>query len=88
MKVIYTRVTPFGKFFYDPLSHKGVAIPDAKTGIMPVIIGMKNSYNPYDEPEYKEFDIEPKVFDALLDAGEKRDRTEAISIYLQYFSRI
>jgi hypothetical protein len=62
MKMVYIPETPFGDFFYDPLSLKGVAIN--KDGRC-CILGMKEDYDPTQFPGYKECEVGDIVFAQL-----------------------
>lgn len=84
MKIVYINVKPFGRFYFDIATHRGVAIDDH---IGPVVIGMKEDYEPLpSDPGFRKYyEIGQGVFNNLLAAADKRDRPDALEVIKQYF---
>ena len=85
MKMFYVPKTPFGEFFYDPVSHWGVGISEDG----PIIVGMDTDYDPRMHPGYKECDIDDGVFSSLTDAiGRYNAAYSEIGDILNQFPRV
>lgn len=85
MKVAYIPKTPFGAFYYDPDSHKGVAIDMNDMSTYPVVLTMASGYDPYTHPNVHTYDVDKPVFEKLLAAATERSRAEVLSLTLQHF---
>lgn len=77
-EICYIKGSPFGEFFYDPLSREGVAVRGKFSS--PAVLVMSEKYNPFGDPDAKTIQVEPEVFGELLDAGRKRSRPDAIRL--------
>ena len=83
MKILYISATPFGRFYFDEITHRGVAISDRRD---PVTLTMKEGYRPVpSDPGFREYETDQAVFDRLLAAADKRNRKIAMEIIGQYF---
>ena len=85
MEIVYIKGTPFGKFYYDPKTHNGIAVPDL---ISPVILGMKEDYNPYDDPDAVRLDVKEEAFKKLHEAACKRDSNLVDKILAEDFKQV
>lgn len=93
MEIVYLE-SPFFGSFYDPESHKSVVVPKfiEKVGayIRPAVIAMKDSYNPFKDPNATRtqvLDVEPEVFERLKDAACHHDQDEVESVIKQYLPK-
>jgi len=65
MKVFYIPKTPFGEFYYNPISKQGVSL--SKSG--PMVVGMAAEYDPRTFPNCKELEVDEGVFKLLVDSA-------------------
>ncbi|MBI2667432.1 hypothetical protein HYX17_01530 [Candidatus Woesearchaeota archaeon] len=82
MRIVHIPETLFGKFYYDPISHQGVAL-SKDTG--PVKIVMANSYDPYMHSDFDEYEIKEESFKKLLDAADRRSKIEVLTLIYENF---
>ncbi len=86
MELAYIRDKGFfGEFFYHPLTHQGVVIPESGCKVKPVVIGMSKDYNPLEEPGVSRIDVEPVAFEKLLKAASDMDKKAVNKVLLEYF---
>ena len=86
MKILYIQETPFSNFYFDPLSRRGVAIPES---LNPVVLGMSQDFDPYGDcspGNIIEYNVEPDVFSRLMDAGHRRNLQDAFEIISEHFT--
>lgn len=65
MKIFYIPKTPFGTFYYNPISKEGVSLNE--DGAM--VLGMAGEYDPRMHPNYKELEVDEGVFKLLVDSA-------------------
>jgi hypothetical protein len=94
MNIVYLESPLFGTF-YDPESHKAVVVPNliekVSAYIRPVVIAMKDSYNPWKDPKATKtqlLNVEPEVFEKLKDAAQHHDQDAVNSVIKQYLPPI
>ncbi len=83
MNIVYLNTTPFGRFYYDPISCEGVAIPEEND---PVVLGMKADYDPFSDPTAVELEVDKGAFNHLKLAATERNSSEVEEILAEHFS--
>ncbi len=82
MRIVLITGTPFGRFYFDPETHSGIACSD--DGMEPVKITMKPEWDPYADPRNKQLDVNPIAYGKLIEAAEKGDRNAFDDTVVEY----
>ncbi len=80
MRIVYFTSTAFGRVYYDPQSRKAVSVAD---DCPPLVMGMKEGFDPYRQPNARELDVGGETFRWLVNSSLRlgaalRDFQEAI----------
>jgi len=82
MEIVHLSRTPFGEFYYDPLSRQGVALDTTRD---PTFIGMAETFDPFASPDARKLIVADYVFDELQQAALRSDRGQVERIISEHF---
>ncbi|MBT3985097.1 hypothetical protein HOD38_00515 [archaeon] len=66
MELVYIQQTPFGEFYFDPVSCEGISLNHP-----PTIIGMNSEWDPYSMRTAQRIEVTDDAFDIMKEAHNK-----------------